>query len=71
MSVGEGLSETELLILRHVPKAKDVVGLSKLTKVAPSMLGIEIAKLQMKGYITDDGSLSPKGAEAVKEATSK
>jgi hypothetical protein len=47
------------------------VGLSKLTKVAPSMLGIEIAKLQMKGYITDDGSLSPKGAEAVKEATSK
>jgi hypothetical protein len=66
----ESLSDMELLILRSIPKAKDVMGLSKLTKVAPSTLGIEIAKLQMRGYIADDGTLSEKGTEAVRQATS-
>ena len=66
----ERLTNMELLILRSIPKAKDVKGLSKLTKVAPSTLGIEIAKLQLRGYIADDGTISEKGAEAVRQATS-
>ena len=63
------LSEVELLILRSIPKAKDIVALGRLVKVDPGTLGTKIATLQMKGYIGKDGNLSQKGTEAVQRAS--
>jgi hypothetical protein len=64
----EGLSALELLILRSIPHAADVEELSKLVKVRPANLGMEIAKLQLRGYISDDGVITQKGMEAVAKA---
>ncbi len=71
MSGGGDLSESELLILRYIPKTKDIVELGRLVKVDPATLGNKIATLQMKGYIGDDGTLSERGVEAVQRAPSK
>ncbi len=65
MGVTEGLTALELLILRSIPKAANVEELSKLVKVRPANLGMEIAKLQLRGYISDDGVLTQKGMEVV------
>lgn len=65
MSGKEGLTALELLILRSIRLATDVEELSKLVKVRPANLGMEIAKLQLKGYISDNGVLTQKGTEAV------
>jgi DNA-binding MarR family transcriptional regulator len=65
MSGKEGLTALELLILRSIPRAADVEELSTLVKVRPASLGMEIAKLQLRGYISDDGALTQKGKEAV------
>jgi len=65
MSGKGGLTALELLILRSIPHAANVEELSKLVKVRPANLGMEIAKLQLRGYISDDGVLTQKGTEAV------
>ncbi|HEV2137387.1 MAG TPA: hypothetical protein VGR53_00935 [Nitrososphaerales archaeon] len=41
--------------------------LSKLVKVRPANLGMQIAKLQLSGYIADDGELTQKGRDAIAE----
>ena len=61
----EGLSALELLILRSIAQAANVEELAKLVKVRPASLGMEIAKLQLRGYIADDGALTQKGKEAI------
>jgi DNA-binding MarR family transcriptional regulator len=61
----EGLSALELLILRSIAKAANVEELAKLVKVRPASLGMEIAKLQLRGFIADDGVLTQKGKEAI------
>jgi hypothetical protein len=62
----KGLSELELLILRSIPKAKDIGDIAKVARVPPGALGKEVAILQMKGYIAEDGRLTEKGLEAVR-----
>jgi hypothetical protein len=64
MSGKEGLTTLELLILRSIPLAANVEELSKLVKVRPANLGMEIAKLQLRGFISDEGVLTQKGKEA-------
>ncbi len=64
----EGLSALELLILRSIAQAANVEELAKLVKVRPASLGMEIAKLQLKGFIADDGVLTLKGREAIAES---
>jgi DNA-binding MarR family transcriptional regulator len=64
----EGLSALELLILRSIPQAANVEDLAKLVKVRPANLGMEIAKLQLRGYIADNGTLTQKGTEAIAES---
>lgn len=64
----EGLSVLELLILRSIPKAASVEELAKLVKVRPANLGMEIAKLQLRGFIADDGVLTQKGKKAIAES---
>lgn len=68
MSGNEGLTALELLILRSIPHAAKVEELSKLVKVRPANLGMEIAQLQLKGYISANGDLTQKGMEAAAKA---
>jgi len=68
MSGREGLSSLELLILRSIPQGNNVEGVAKLVKVRPANLGMEIAKLQLKGYIADNGALTQKGLDAIAES---
>jgi len=66
MSGNEELSQLELQILRALPHVGSVEKLDKVTKVPPATLGREIAKLQLGGYIGDDGRLTQKGLNAVR-----
>jgi hypothetical protein len=68
MSGPGDLSDREILVLRSIPNATDVEALGKLTKLPPATLGKEIAMLQLKGYIGEDGSLTQKGLDALKES---
>ncbi len=63
----EGLTTLEVLILRSIAQAANVEELAKLVKVRPASLGMEIAKLQLRGFIADDGVLTEKGREAIAE----
>lgn len=65
MSGSESISERELIILRSISKAADLHGLSKLTNLPPAAVGREVATLQLRGYIADDGTLTKKGLEAI------
>lgn len=62
----EGLSKLELLILRGIRNVKGIEDIAKVAQVPPSTVGKDVAILQMKGYIADDGRLTAKGLEAVK-----
>ncbi len=65
MNDKEGLSALELLILRSIPGAKGIEDLARVTKVPAVTLGREIATLQVRGYISDDGTLTEKGLKAI------
>ena len=62
----EGLSELGLQILRALPRAKNIEKLYKETKVPPAALGREGARLQLSGYIGDDGRITEKGLNAIR-----
>jgi len=62
----EALSGMELQILRALPHAKSIEKLDKVTKVPPATLGREVAKLQLGGYIGDDGRITEKGLRAIR-----
>jgi hypothetical protein len=66
MAGNEELSQLELQILRALPHVGSIEKLDKVTKVPPATLGRELAKLQLEGYIGDDGRLTQKGLNAVK-----
>jgi DNA-binding MarR family transcriptional regulator len=68
MNGREGLSSLELLILRSISHAADVEELAKMVRVRPANLGMAIAKLQLDGYISDDGTLTQKGMEAIAQS---
>jgi len=66
MSEGGGLSELDMLILRRLLRTGGIEELAMEAKVPATTLGKEIARLQLGGYIANDGSLTEKGAEAAK-----
>ena len=66
MASKDELTQLELQILRALPHAGSIEKLDKVTKVPPATLGRELAKLQLGGYIGDDGKLTQKGLNAVK-----
>ena len=66
MAGNEKLSQLELQILRALPHVKSIENLGKVTKVSPAALGTEIAKLQLGGYIGDDGRITGKGLNALR-----
>jgi hypothetical protein len=63
----EGLTALEMLVLRSIPGVKKIEDLAEVAKIPPTALGREIAKLQIRGYIADDGSLTEKGTAAIKQ----
>jgi len=62
----ETLSAVDLLILRSVLLAKDLGDLAKATNTSPATLGREIAKLQIAGYLGEDGAITEKGQKALR-----
>lgn len=66
MAGNDELSELELQILRALPHVESVEKLDKATKILPASLGREIAKLQLGGYIGDDGRITEKGLNAIR-----
>jgi len=66
MASKDELTQLELQILRALPHAGSIEKLDKVTKVPPATLGRELAKLQLGGYIGDDGKLTQKVLNAVK-----
>ncbi len=66
MPESEVLSELDITVLRQLLKAKRIEDLAKEVDQSPATLGREIAKLQLGGYIADDGSITAKGVEAAK-----
>ena len=70
MGVSERLSELDLLILSSIPRANNVEDLAKLVRVRPANLGMQIARLQLSGYIADDGKLTRKGIDAIAKSLS-
>jgi len=67
MNGKEGLSALELLILRSIPRANGIEDLARVAKVPAVALGKEVATLQVRGYISGDGTLTEKGLEAIRE----
>ena len=62
----EGLSLLDVQILRVLPNIKTVEELDKIMKVPPATLGREIARLQLGGYIGEDGKITEKGLDAIR-----
>jgi len=67
MAVGDTLSEVQVRILRAISKGTDVEGVAKTMNMAPVALGREIAKLQIGGYLGDDGKVTEKGSKVTEE----
>ena len=61
----EGLTDPQLRILHSLSIVHDIEKLAKETKIPLATLGIEVARLQLNGYVADDGSLTVKGKEAI------
>ena len=66
MAANNELSQLELQILRALSHIGRVEELEKVAKVPPATLGMVIARLQLGGYIGEDGRLTEKGVSAVR-----
>jgi hypothetical protein len=60
-----GVSGLDLVILRYLNSGRGVEEVSELTKTKPEVLGKEIARLQLDGYISPEGTLTEKGLKAL------
>ncbi len=63
----KGPTEIELTILRLIPHAKGITELAKEVGTPPAALGKEIAKLQISGYLTEEGELTEKALKLLGE----
>ena len=69
MSGAGDLSEAQLGILRLIAESNDLSTVAKKAGVSPASLGMEVARLQLKGYIDHEGRLSDKGLKAAGSGT--
>ncbi|HXW36979.1 MAG TPA: hypothetical protein VEJ36_03640 [Nitrososphaerales archaeon] len=65
----DSLTSLELKILRGLSRGESVELIARLTETRPVTIGMELARLQVKGYITEDGKLSSKGVASVQGMT--
>ena len=68
MSGGDELTRLEKFILRSIRTGPKLETLAKETKVSPATLGMELAKLQLRGYLQEDGTLTQKGQDAITDS---
>ncbi len=61
------LSELDLAILHHLSDKRSLQEISEVTKVEPAVVGKEVARLQIDGYVSAEGSLTEKGLEAMRK----
>ena len=64
--MGEELGELELKVLRSIRGKEDLGDLARLTGVPAVTLGKTIATLQLKGYLSEDGTITSKGLGATR-----
>ena len=62
-----GLSQKDIEILRALLHTKNIEELAKSVKMPPAALGVVIAKLQIRGYLGEDGRITEKGLNAVND----
>ncbi len=60
---GSTLTELQMSILRAIADGRDILELANRVKAEPVVLGAEIAKLQVGGYLAEDGRLTRKGSQ--------
>jgi predicted transcriptional regulator len=60
------MTPEELAILKALVDGKSVEQVSGITKLKPESVGRAVAKLQLEGMISDDGTVTEKGARASK-----
>ncbi len=65
--LSEGLTEFELTILRAIPRARGIAELAKKLGTTPAVLGKEIAKLQLSGYLGGKGEVTDKALKLLGE----
>jgi hypothetical protein len=63
----QDLSVLEVLILRSIQHTRNIENLAKVARVSPATLGREIARLQIGGYIGEDGTITARGVKALQE----
>jgi DNA-binding MarR family transcriptional regulator len=63
------LTELQLRVLGLVSVNGGIQRLSKEAGIAPATIGMEIARLQLEGYISEEGKLTEKGVKAVQDKT--
>jgi hypothetical protein len=54
-----------MIILRSLKAGGDLKKMTSQAGIPPGTVGIEIAKLQIRGYITDDCRLTHRGERAL------
>jgi len=63
---GGKTTSLDLTVLKCLQEKKSLEKIAHLTKVAPQVLGKEIARLQVDGYVTPEGRLTEKGFKALR-----
>ncbi len=61
------LNELEMKILRAIPHVRDITEVAKAVHSSPAIVGREIARLQLGGYLGAEGELKEKGMKFVQE----
>ena len=61
----EKLSKMETKVLRSIKDSKSIEKAAKELGAQAATLGGLIARLQIKGYLSEDGSVTPKGIDAL------
>ena len=71
LSSGNEVTQLEKFILRSIRTNPKLETLAKEAKVSPATLGMELAKLQLRGFLQEDGTLTQKGQNAITDNASK
>jgi DNA-binding MarR family transcriptional regulator len=58
-------TDSQILILKSLKAGGDLKEITNLAGIPPGTVGMEIAKLQIRGYITDDCRLTHRGERAL------
>lgn len=54
-----------IAILRQLKAGKTLPEISEITRTDPKIVGIEVARLQVEGLLSDEGELTERGHEAL------